>query len=110
MQFVVDYQDLAADLTDGNVKAGLTGAAVKTFLENKLIPGAVDFFTAALKVVPTVPRVTKLPRDCDTMWSSGPNSGKCATFRETMTCGTGVIKPEFLGEYRADYVIDTCPI
>ena len=98
MQFYLDFQDLDTDINANSVKTGQDAAAVKTFLETKLMPGAIDFFTAALKVQAANPRVIKLPQECASSWTSGDNAGKCASFRPTMTCGPGIIKPAFYGE------------
>ena len=105
MEFYLDYQDLATDINANSVKAGQDAAAVKTFLETKLMPGAIDFFTAALKVQAANPRVIKLPQECASSWTSGDNAGKCASFRPTMTCGTGIIKPAFYGECASSLLI-----
>ena len=93
IKFHLDFQELDTDVTASTIKSGEDAAAVKTFLTTKLMPGALDFFTAALKVVPASPRVVKLPQECSTEWSGDPeyypNSGKCGSFQSTMTCGTG---------------------
>ena len=56
-----DYRDLATDITASTVKSGENAASVKTFLVNKLMPGALDFFTVHS------PEGSSSPRVCHTM-------------------------------------------
>ena len=100
IQFFIDYQGLDTDITASTVKTGLDAAQVKNFLQTKLMPDAMKFFSAALKVKPASPRVIKLPQECSTVWSGSTNVGKCGSFRPSLTCGAGIIKPEFYGERR----------
>ena len=64
-----DYQDLATDITASTVKSGENAASVKTFLVNKLMPGALDFFTVhSPEGSPSQPSNSKTtPRVCHTM-------------------------------------------
>ena len=104
IHFFIDYQGLDTDITASTVKTGLDAAQVKNFLQTKLMPDAMKFFSAALKVKPASPRVIKLPLDCATVWGSpSTNGGKCESFRPgPFTCGAGIIKPEFYGERREE--------
>ena len=56
IQFHID-----TDITASTVKSGENAASVKTFLVNKLMPGALDFFTVHS------PEGSSSPRVCHTM-------------------------------------------